>query len=173
MRTMSEDNVTGEDPGPEFEERIVRALRERGLLGQSGHSRGSRRLGAWLSVAAAGVVLFAAGIAVGEYHGARRIAAALDAENQPDVRHAAALVQRAGTDYVTAVAKLADVAASGKDANEASQGREVAVSALRAAAVELQHVAPDDPLALRILDVVRPASLDSSPTSAGRRVIWY
>jgi hypothetical protein len=119
------------------------------------------------------VVLFAAGIAVGEYHGVRRITAALDAENQPDVRHAAALVQRTGTEYVTAVAKLAAVAASGKDANDASQGREVAVSALRAAAVELQQVAPDDPLTLRILDVVKPAGLDTSSTPAGRRVIWY
>lgn len=172
MRTMSEDHLTGEDPGPEFEERIVRALRDRGLLGRS---RGSRRLGAWLSAAAAGVALFAAGIGVGEYHGAWRVTTALEADNQPDARHAAALVQRAGTDYVTAVAKLAEVAASGKDATEASQGREVAVSALRAAAVELQHVAPDDPLALRILDVVKPASPDSSPASAaaGRRVIWY
>jgi hypothetical protein len=167
---MSEDHLTGEDPGPEFEERIVRALRERGLLGRS---RAPRRLGAWLSAAAAGVVLFAAGIAVGEYHGVRRITAALDAENQPDVRHAAALVQRTGTEYVTAVAKLAAVAASGKDANDASQGREVAVSALRAAAVELQQVAPDDPLTLRILDVVKPAGLDTSSTPAGRRVIWY
>jgi hypothetical protein len=165
---MSEDNLTGGDPGPEFEERIVRALRERGLLGRA---RAPRRLSAWLSAAAAGVALFAGGLAVGEYHGARRITAALEAENQPDVRHAAALVQRTGTEYVTAVAKLAEVAASGKDAGEASQGREVAVSALRAAAVELQQVAPDDPLMLRILDVVKPPSLDTSATS--RRVIWY
>jgi hypothetical protein len=166
---MFEDNLTGSDPGPEFEERIVRALRERGLLGRA---RASRRLGAWLSAAAAGVALFAGGLAVGEYHGARRITAALEADNQPDVRHAAALVQRTGTEYVTAVAKLAEVTASGKDANDAAQGREVAVSALRAAAVELQQVAPDDPLTLRILDVVRTASPNGS-TTAGRRVIWY
>jgi hypothetical protein len=172
MRTISEDDLTSDGPGPEFEERIVRALRERGLLGQLGQSRASRPLGAWLSAAAAGVVLFAGGLAVGEYHGVRRIAAALEAENQPDVRHAAALVQRTGTEYVTAVAKLAEVTASGKDANDASQGREVAVSALRAAAVELQQVAPDDPLTLRILEVVKPASPDKS-TAAGRRVIWY
>jgi hypothetical protein len=170
MRTNSEDDLNSAGPGPELEERIVGALRGRGLLGQS---RASRRAGVWLSAAAAGVTLFAGGLALGEYHGARRITAALEAENQPDLRHAAALVQRTGSEYVTAVAKLAEVAASDKNGNEATQGREVAVSALRAAAVELQQVAPDDPLMLRILDVVKPAAPDASQSQASRHVIWY
>jgi len=168
MRTVFEDDLRGAEPGPELEDRIVAALRDRGLLGRT---RASRRVGVWLSAAAAGLLLFAGGLALGEYHGAHRITAALEADNQPDVRHAAALVQRTGSEYVTAVAKLAEAAASGQNASDASQGREVAVSALRAAAVELQQVAPDDPLMLRILDVVKPAGAD--PSQTGRRVIWY
>lgn len=156
---------------PEVEDRIVAALRQQGLL----HGTKSRQsTSRWLATAA-GVFLFAGGVALGEYHAIVRAEAASATQREQDVQQTAAFVQRAGSEYVAAVARLASIAATGTNLEQAAQGREAAVSAMHAAAAELQKVNPSDPTAQRLLDVLAAANPDDQPGIPGstRRVIWY
>ena len=52
-----------------------------------------------------------------------------------------------------------------------AQGREVAVNALHAAANQLVRIAPEDPLAVRILAGMNSAKHDS--TSGTDRLLWF
>jgi hypothetical protein len=84
------------------------------------------------------------------------------------------LVQQTGSAYVEAVARWAEITASGRDSAHAQQGREVAVSTLEAAATELHQVAPTDPFAARLLDAIA-AGRGANPPNGGpvvRRVIY-
>jgi len=146
------------DPGQLLEERTVRALRETGLLAASGtglspstpvHTQAHGRPW-WRSAAAiaAGIALFAGGLSVGQVLGSRQTAEAFQTVfEEGDVR-LASQVQRAGSDYVAALEAL--TAANGTAA-DSGQALEVALTALWAAANEIVRLAPDDPLAARIL----------------------
>lgn len=155
----------------DVEDRVVAALRREGLLRGPKPRRGPSR---WLA-SAAGLLLFAGGVALGEYHAIVRVEAASATQREQDVQQTAAFVQRAGSEYVAAVARLAAIAASGRNVEQAAQGREAAVSAIHAAAAELQKVNPSDPTAQRLLDVLAAANPDDQPGIPGssRRVIWY
>ncbi|HEX5724882.1 MAG TPA: hypothetical protein VFX98_05420, partial [Longimicrobiaceae bacterium] len=134
-------------PGRLLEERTVHALRERGLVRPAGWAAVRLPRVVWAAGAAAAVALFAVGVGVGQWLGARgtaRVVAAVQAENS---RQAALLVQETGSAYVSALSQLAQV----RDTAQAAQGREVAVQLLRAAAGELVRIAPDDPVASGIL----------------------
>jgi hypothetical protein len=89
---------------------------------------------------------------------------------------AAAAVQRTGSAYVAALATLAAVSDT-SHASSVSQGREVAVNALHAAANELVRLAPEDPVAVRILQGMartdKPDPGDASIASSPRRTVWY
>jgi hypothetical protein len=182
MRSHSEDDMNEravrselpreEDPGRAVEDRIVRALKRRGLLRDGRSSRGTAW---WLRAAAASLVLFGGGVALGEYHGQHRTEQRLGVARQPDAGEAAMLVQRTGSAYVEALARLAEMSASGADAAEAKQGRDVAMSAFQAAATEFHQVAPDDPFANRLLDAVAAGRTESTPGAAPplRRVVFY
>ena len=171
------------DPGPLLEERTVRALRARGLLGRG------RRIAvapvfspAWASAAAAAAVaLFVTGFAVGNWIQSRRTEQILVSMHERDAAHTAALVQRTGSAYVAALAALADAADSsrvrGRTGRDLAQGREVAVNILHAAANQLVRIAPEEPLAARILQGLdraadRAAVRDSVPGSE-QQVIWF
>ena len=147
------------DPGRLLEERTVRALREKGLLAASrasgiavsppAHSREHGRPW-WRSAAAlaAGIALFAGGMSIGQILGSRQTAEAFQSVfEEGDVR-LASQVQRAGSEYVAALEALADVDGAAADSGQAL---EVALTALWAAANEIVRLAPDDPLAARIL----------------------
>lgn len=147
------------DPGRLFEERTVRALRDEGLLTAPLVPRGTRREERpgessrpwWRSAVAiaAGVALFAGGLSFGQWLGARQTADAFQTAFEGTQDRLAVQVQRTGTDYVAALSALAD--AQGTSAADSGQAFEVALTALWAAANEIVRLAPDDPLAARIL----------------------
>ena len=99
---------------------------------------------------AAALALFAGGVLVGQRWG-EAAPAAPPAPAGPLA--AAAEVQRAGTEYVTALSRL-DATAG---ALEHDQGVDAALSTLQGAAYELVRLRPDDPQAGRILYTVSEA----------------
>jgi hypothetical protein len=167
------------DPGQLLEERTVRALREKGLLAAS---RASGLVVApparspahgrpwWRSAAAiaAGVVLFAGGMSIGQMLGSRQTAEAFQTVfEEGDVR-LASQVQRAGSEYVAALEALADVDGSAADSGQAL---EVALTALWAAANEIVRLAPDDPLAARILQGFQARAEDMGQYAAVNQLL--
>jgi len=148
------------EPGRMLEERTVKALREEGLLasatGSAGRAQSAGRLDKghrpwWRSAAAiaAGIALFAGGLSVGQMVGARQTVDAFQTVFEDGDVLLASQVQRAGSDYVAALAALS--VADGGAGSDTSQALEVALTALWAAANEIVRLAPDDPLAARIL----------------------
>ncbi len=147
------------DPGQLLAERTVRALREQGLLSSvrvSGAAAAhaarlpphSRPWWSWAAAIAAGIALFAGGMSIGQVMGSRQTVEAFQTVfEEGDVR-LASQVQRTGSEYVAALEAL--TAADGAAA-DSGQALEVALSALWAAANEIVRLAPDDPLAARIL----------------------
>jgi len=167
------------DPGPLLEERTVRALRASGLLGRG------ERIGrpvfspAWASAAAAAAIaLFVSGFTVGHWIQARHTEKLLVSLHERDAAQTAALVQRTGSAYVAALAALADAADSSRVRGRAAgrdvtQGREVAVNILHAAANQLVRIAPEEPLAARILQGLDRAAGRDSVAGADQQVIWF
>ena len=165
------------DPGRLLEERTVRALRERGMIAREAGGGSIRRIPrAWLGGAvAAGIALFASGMAAGEWMGARAAGEAVQTARAESAPQAAMAVQQTGTAYVQAMARFAELSDSSA-APQAAQGREVAVRMLRAAADELLRIAPDDPLAAAVLATFQRA--DSARAAAARPVdkqgvVWF
>jgi hypothetical protein len=163
------------DPGRLLEERTVRALRERGLIEAPVAGGRIRRIPrSWLGGAvAAGIALFASGLAMGQWMGARSTAHAVEATRTADTRQAALVVQQTGTAYVQALAHFAELSDSAS-AGQTAQGREVAARMLRAAADELVRIAPDDPLASAVLAAFQRAdSAQTARTGEKQGVVWF
>jgi hypothetical protein len=127
---------------------------------------------AWLGGAvAAGIALFASGMAMGQWMGTRATAEVVQAVQAQNERQAALLVQQTGSAYVQALGQLAAMSDSGK---AALQGREVATQMLRAAADELVRIAPDDPIAGAVLaGFQRADSAQAARTGEKQRVVWF
>lgn len=164
------------DPGPALEERIVRALSKRGLLAPGNGPRWIRRPLLAIGVAAS-VAVFALGVAVGQWLGTRTVTESMDVAQERTAMQAAAAVQRAGSAYVTALAALTAFTELGDsaDASSLAQGREAALAALTAAVRELVVLAPDDPLALSIQELIERRWV-SGPETDGievRNVVWF
>jgi hypothetical protein len=107
---------------------------------------------------AAALALFAGGVLVGQRWGEpapESTEAPVERAEYPLA--AAAEVQRAGTEYVTALSRLRE--ASGP--LERAQGADAAMSAFQGAAYELVRLRPDDPIAARILYTVSEAQTDA------------
>jgi len=166
-------------PPATLEERVVGALRAEGLLSgapkRTAATPGARR--SWVAAAvAAGLALFASGVAVGQWsaggHVADAVSAALDRGG--DSEQAAMQVQEAGSEYVRAVAHLAELAGRDTD-GELASGAEAARVALHAAALELARLRPEDPtlrLVLAVLEERAGAAADSAAGPA-RKTIWF
>lgn len=147
------------DPGQLLEERTVRALREQGLLAarrvRSAPAAEAAQMPShgrpwWRSAVAlaAGIALFAGGMSIGQIMGSRQTAEAFQTVfEEGDVR-LASQVQRTGSEYVAALEALSSADGAVADSGQAV---EVALTALWAAANEIVRLAPDDPLAARIL----------------------
>jgi len=134
-------------PPAYLEKRVVGALRHEGLLGP----RWRQAHTGWMAAAAAaGIALFAAGTATGQWMAARPTAGT-------DTADRAARVQETGSAYVEAVARLAE-----DHGATPAAGMEAAQAALHAAALELARVRPDDPTIQLVLAVLeeraRPAA---------------
>lgn len=163
-------------PSRVLEERIVSALRARGDLGTRparGHAWDWGRL-PLAAAAAAGIALFACGLALGQWLGARHTAEAMLALQRQDAASAAAAVQRTGTAYLSALGALAQASAS-SDPQEVARAREAAQNVLHEAANEMVRMAPDDPVSAEILQGFERAKVQAQPASAGgkQRLVWF
>ncbi|HET9441419.1 MAG TPA: hypothetical protein VFO52_14680 [Longimicrobiales bacterium] len=165
---MVDELPTETIPSAMLEERTVRELRNRGLL------RRRRWLPtSWLvGSVAASLALFASGVAVGQWMGTRTVAELA----QSNSSSAAAQVQETGTAYVRALEALVSAANQTQGAQQSAQAREVALTALHAAANEVVRLAPNDPVATKILQGIeqakRQAPLNERDAS-GRQIVWF
>jgi len=161
-------------PHARLEDRVVLALRREGLL----HAPAPLRLPltpAWATAAAAAAVaVFVGGFALGGWVESRHTTDVIARlQERQTAAMAAAEVQRTGSEYVRALAQLAALADTSRGGDSVRQGREVAVNALRAAASELVRLAPDDPLAVRILQGLDRAQRPDTAAAAPRRTLWF
>ena len=167
------------DPGRLMEERTVRALREEGLLApssgrprRSAHDLARAEGRPWWKTAAAiaaAVALFAGGLSVGQMLGARQTVDAFQTVFDDGDALLAARVQRAGSDYVAALAALSVV--DGGASADTSQALEVALTALWAAANQIVRLAPDDPLTARILQGFEAKAQESDDYGADSQLL--
>lgn len=165
-------------PPDALEQRVMAALREEGLLRRPAPLR-LPIAPAWIGAAvAASLVLFVGGFALGGWMESRHTADVLVKLHERDTQTAAAAaaaVQRTGSAYVaalTALAAFADTSHAGTPS--VVQGREVAANALHAAASQMVRLAPEDPLAVRILQGLdRAARRDTSASKDGSLTVWF
>jgi len=134
-----------------LEERIVRAMVDRGLLEIAPPRWMHRKIPVFAAGIAAALALFVGGIAVGQWLGSHAVADSMAAAQHETALEMAAAVQRTGSAYVTALAALSQLTDSSSN-GAVAQGREAALTALYAAARELVELAPDDPVAVSIRD---------------------
>ncbi|HEX2205945.1 MAG TPA: hypothetical protein VHG91_21700 [Longimicrobium sp.] len=164
------------EPGRLLEERIVRNLRDNGLLQarrpDAVEARRRIRFPAqWIAGAAAAcVAMFASGLAVGQWMGARTTERVANEMRQQSAQQSAALVQQTGQAYVTALSRLAADTTN-------PQAKAAAVQALRAAADQVVRIAPDDPVASGILAgydrAKAQAAQPQGATQGKERVVWF
>jgi hypothetical protein len=165
-------------PSADLERRVVAALREEGLL----HRPAPLRFPitpAWIGTAvAASLILFTGGFALGGWMESRHTNDMLVKMHEKDTQTAAAAaaaVQRTGSAYVAALTALAAFAdTTHAPTPQVVEGREVAANALHAAASQMVRIAPEDPLAVRILQGLdRVARRDSAATREGSLTVWF
>ncbi len=173
------------DPPESLEDRTVMRLREEGLLHWSGDAaRAASRPARWrwtpVAAVAAGVVLFVAGFVAGDVRGGQRTLDVVAALNGADAARTAALVQRTGSNYVAALAALAET-----DTTESEVGREVARAILWSAATELARLDPDDADLWRLVEALEATidpitEFEAATAEAGaegpvtpRTVLWF
>lgn len=166
-------------PRDGLEQRVVAALRREGLLRHAAPLR-LPLTPAWaLAAVAASLVLFAGGFALGGWMESRHTTEVLVKMHERDSQTAAAAaaaVQRTGSAYVAALTALAAFAdTSDTPASSVAQGREVAANALQAAASQMVRLAPEDPLAVRILQGLdRAARRDTAAADdRSRLTVWF
>lgn len=162
-------------PSALLEERTVRELRRRGLL-----KRKRSISNAWLAGSiAASLALFATGVVVGQYLGTRSaVSVVAEMQSMNDAGRAAAQVQQTGTAYVQALAALVNTARQSQPGGpEAAHAREVALTALHEAANEIVRLAPNDPVAAKILQGIEQEKKQkqngSSRPDADRQIVWF
>ena len=164
-----------EAPPSDLEERTVALLRRTGHL-PTPISVAHRRTGGptprkWIGVGiAAAVMLFASGVAFGQYLGMHN--ATILASNLSTARDVADRLDRSGNKYVEALARLQELPTTA-NAVDRQEAKETALRVLGAAAEQISHLAPDDPLAAAVLRGLNERSRTSTPNAPSRSVIWY
>jgi hypothetical protein len=191
------------EPSRILEERIVRSLRDQGILGLTPEAEGTgaglgrnRPGGQWLqpwmmgAAVAASLVLFASGVFLGQRLGSQSTTQAFLAVREQDAGQLAMTIQEAGSAYVSALAALSELRAAelradpgGQpgpggnplfSASEMEQGREVALGALYGAAYELARMSPDDTDVLRVLQILEDRQArEEGYGDAPRNVVWF
>jgi len=180
------------EPSRILEERVVRSLREEGVLKPgkgaehgskpAGHS-GGRGLWRGVAAAAAVVVLFGSGVAFGERMGSRSTAHVLLEVREQDAAQLALRIQEAGSAYVAALAALGELDAQDHGGDpllssaaglDRQQGREVALGALYAAANELARMNPGDEDVLRVLQILEQRrAREEGRLDDDRNTVWF
>ena len=167
-----------DNPSAALEDVTVAALRRRGLLRD--HRSHALTLSPLRLALAASLVcaLLLGAFSLGQYQGSRQTADALIALQQSNDEQVAAEVQRTAAAYLTALADLADLAEGTRNQASPQQeaGREAAMQALYQVADRMVALAPDDPVASRILQAFQQADAQVQPVNirpAEQRVIWF
>lgn len=168
-------------PSRELEERVVAALRQRGVLptplsvARGRHERSSHPARFWVPVAAAAAVaVFMSGLAVGQMIGTKSgvdLAVRVGGSHNNAVE-AAARLQQAGSSYVQALASISQHADSVNPVVRDSV-RSVAIRVLGEAAEEMALIAPDDPLAAAVLRGISQRQRTGDSAAPSRSVVWY
>lgn len=127
------------------------AVPVRKVVSLDAHRRRRAVLPAWMPQAAAAALLLGIGFGGGRLSGtpASRDAILVAADTVATAMQAAVLVQRAGTEYVAAVAQFV-AATRGGDSLAAAQGREATIAACYGATRELTRLRGDDSSAVRL-----------------------
>jgi hypothetical protein len=166
------------EPNASLEERTVAMLRQHGqlpipLVSRRQDARTPRRY-YWIAAGAmaAALALFASGIAVGQYIGMQQTVTLAQLSARSSATEAALHVRRAGDLYVAALASLNNLRDT-TDVQGREQARKFALAALGAAAEEVAHIAPDDPLAAAVLRGLNQRTRDQQPPASSRTVVWY
>ena len=195
---MAFQNLPKEAEASELlEERIVRSLREEGILAKKGGGVGIAGessppgrglwLRPWMAAAAvaASLALFTSGIFMGQWVGTRSTAQAFLAVREQDAAQLAMTIQEAGSQYVSALAALSELGTSdfgqgGEgggplfSAADLQQGREVAFGALFGAAYELARMSPEDMDVMRIFQILEERrNREEGYSGSARNVVWF
>ena len=164
-------------PPQPLEERTVALLRQRGhlpipltpyMVSQAG-----RRPSWWVpAAAAAAIAIFFSGMAVGQYLGITKSADIANASART-AAEAAQRVQTTGDLYVAALASLSRLSDTAS-VEDRERARTAAMQALGAAAEQMAHIAPEDPLAAAVLRGLNQRNRSvTGPDAPSRSVIWY
>ena len=160
------------EPGELLEERTVRALRAHGVLTTA--PRGFRW--SWLVAgAAASLALFACGVITGHWLSDRRTAAILAAQQRATLSEVADVVEQTGSAYVAAMTQLAETNATPGTA-ETLEARQRALQILHLAANEVVRLAPNDPVAVKILQGFDHQAAQQAPVEKRerrRQIVWF
>src|SRR5258708_4439105 len=165
------------EPKASLEERTVAMLRQHGqlpipLVSRRPDARTPRTYWIAAGAIAAALAIFASGIAVGQYLGMTGAVNLAQLTAQSSATQAAAHVRHAGDMYVAALASLNNLRDT-TDVQGREQARKFALAALGAAAEEVAHIAPDDPLAAAVLRGLNQRTRDQQPPASSRTVVWY
>jgi hypothetical protein len=181
------------EPSRILEERVVKALREEGVLRAAQVETGqpatatSPWLRPWMVAVsvAASLVLFASGVFFGQRMGSMTTAEAFIQVREQDAAQVALRIQEAGSAYVAALAALSEFEPAGQGGGRSEQaasmegvglrqGREVALGALYGAVNELARMSPDDVDVLRVLQILEERQArEEGRGGAGRNVVWF
>jgi hypothetical protein len=165
------------DPPAGLEDRAVYLLRQRGHLPTPlesvRRSEPVRRPSWWVTIAAAAAIaVFFSGMAVGQYIGMHN-AVSIATASARTATEATDRVRRTGDLYVAALASLSRLSDT-TNAAERENARKAAMAALGAAAEQMAHLAPDDPLAAAVLRGLNQRNREpGSEAPSSRSVIWY
>ncbi|UCD57230.1 MAG: hypothetical protein JSV16_15690 [Candidatus Hydrogenedentota bacterium] len=144
-------------PNAALEDRVVGALRDCGVLVPRRRrviELTARRIAA---AVAACLVLLAVSFALGQWAGSRQVARDDFIAPETSETTLAATLQQAGSAYVTALQRFAELPDS-VNGNQAVQGREVALTTLYTAADQVTRLVPKYELARQLL-----AAIDAHP----------
>lgn len=162
METLPRDRM----PSAALEDRVVGALRESGVLAPPRRrviELTTRRIA---TVVAASLALLAGGFVLGQWASARQVAG--DEFLAPEVSDVsvAATLQRAGSAYVSALERFAELPDS-VNGDQAVQGREVALTTLYTAADQVTRLVPKYELARQLLVAIDAVPVAQSTTENG------
>ena len=167
-----------QEPDAALLERTIAMLRQRGQLPipldtlRRVVARSQRKTWWIAAAAAAALFIFGSGFAVGQYLGMSGALNLAQLTERSTAAVTAAHVRRAGDMYVAALASLGNLRDT-TDLQGRAQARKFALAALGAAAEEVAHIAPDDPLAAAVLRGLNQRNRQQEPPAPSRTVVWY
>jgi hypothetical protein len=162
------------EPSADLEDRLVHALRLRGLIHPVVPLFKQRPIGVAALSLAASLVIFAAGVSFGHWLGASPSPQGQPAD-QLSAWEMAATVQRTGSQHAAALGNLAARLATAQP-EEVELAKEVAMASLRAALQQVALLDPSDPTPARVLAELDAGEWDNAiPVRTGNEpwLVWF